>query len=160
MPTFTTTESSKREEKVFSFLGKQWKCEFNHLGLYSPIDYWAVKDGRPVGWFELKSSKFKSKQSSYSLLLNTRKWVTLSTLKFSSPYPAFFVGCAELPDSYQIFWTKIEDISASCNNWKVIDGRKARALPTSASPFTVKSDVEVCISINTSAMVCAGELAK
>lgn len=138
-PIFTTDQDSEREKLVAGILQDKWQCELLHLGLYSLVDYWAVRKGQPVGWVELKCRDYGKEEAYPTMLLNVRKWTVLAQLNYFSPWPALFVSAAFRADNLVIRYISIADINSSPRNWKVIAPKGGNVKS--------RNDTEPCILI-------------
>jgi len=140
-PIFTTVEDIDKERWVADICESKWECTLNHLGIYSSVDYWAVRKGQPVGWVEIKSRYYKNPGEDYpTALLNVRKWLALSLLNMTTEWPAILVSAIEKADGTQIVrHIPVAEIDASPKNWRIIKPR--------SGVVKSRNDIEPCITI-------------
>ena len=140
-PIFTTEEDIANESKVAKQLEATWNCKLHHLGIYSPVDWWAERHGQPVGWVEIKSREYKENDKQFSTeLLNLRKWLSLMLLNATTDIPAIFVSHA----NDIIRWIPIANISVNGDTMKVIQPK--------GGIIKSRNDREPCILIRHSDM--------
>jgi hypothetical protein len=121
-PIFTTKEDQEKESVAAALLEKEWDCELNHLGIYSPVDWWANRHGQPVGWVEIKSRAYSGNEKYKTELLNVRKWLSMSILNATTDLPAIFVSDVSHKGSEErvVRWIPVSQIDANSKNWRII----------------------------------------
>ena len=107
-PIFKTVEDERSESYVARELGAKWKCEFRSFGKLSPVDWFAIRDGRMVAVAELKTRGHSYTQYP-TVFLNFRKWSALVLMACGSGVPAFFV----VRFTNGIYFVKVAEIDAS-----------------------------------------------
>lgn len=142
-PIFTTDEDVANERKVASALEQAWGCSLHHLGIYSPVDWWAERHGQPVGWVEIKSRDYAAGEAYETELLNLRKWLSLMLLTATTDIPAMFVS--KVGDV--IRWIPVSSI----------DARTLRVIAPKGGIIKSRNDREPCILVPHSAMRVLGE---
>src|SRR4051812_47677982 len=88
---FQTPADKRNESEVASLIGGAWGCELHQFGALSPIDWYAVRDGRMIGLLELKSRAHESDRYP-TVFLNVRKWLALNIGAIGLGVPAIFVA--------------------------------------------------------------------
>lgn len=86
---FKTKEDERKENAVARILERAFDCTIHSYGSLSPVDYWAEKDGRIHGYFEIKCRSHESSRFP-SVFLNVRKWCNLVNFSHTG-YPSYFV---------------------------------------------------------------------
>ena len=90
MTSFRSDDDIAAELEVGKFLEKKWGCKLHAFALYSPIDFWAEKDGKVMRWVELKTSQ-KMVEEHTHVFLNMRKWGALMGWVNGTEIPAIVV---------------------------------------------------------------------
>jgi hypothetical protein len=132
-PIFTTKKDSEKERNVADRIEKAWDCNLQHLGIYSPVDWWAVRHGQPVGWIEIKSREYDKNEHYSTILLNVRKWLSLMLLTATTDIPAIFVS--NIRD--QIKWIPVS----------LIDARNIKVIIPKGGIVKSRNDREPCILV-------------
>src|SRR5215211_1882426 len=104
---FQSALDRKNEEEVAALLGKAWNCQVNSFGALSPIDWLAIRNGRPTAVLELKSRTHASDKYP-TVYLNVRKWLALSLASIGMGIPALFV--VKFIDA--VMWISIAEVDA------------------------------------------------
>lgn len=86
---FKTREDERKENAVAKILERAFDCTIHSYGSLAPVDYWAEKDGRIHGYFEIKCRSHESTRYP-SVFLNVRKWCNLVNFSHTG-YPSHFV---------------------------------------------------------------------
>lgn len=89
-PVFATEKDRRNEESTARVLERAWRCELRRYGELSPVDWFAVRDGRIVGVLELKSRSHESTRYP-TVFLNQRKQLSLVWAAMGTGAPALFV---------------------------------------------------------------------
>lgn len=105
---FQTHEDQENERLVATIIEGAWACELRSFGALSPIDWFAVRDGRVVGVLELKSRQHTSDKFA-TVFLNVRKWLALMLAEAGIGVPSIFA--VKFTD--KIMWVPVHDIEAS-----------------------------------------------
>lgn len=100
-----TPEDQENENKVAAAIEAAWQVELRAFGFMSPIDWYAIRQGRLIGVVELKSRSHG--QADYStVFLSVRKWLTLLLAAEGLGVPALYV--IRFTDG--IRWVRIADV--------------------------------------------------
>ena len=75
-PIFQNRDDQGAEEAVARVLERAWGCEVRSFGMLSPVDFYAVRDGRIVGVIEVKH-RATGVGEYPTVFLNVRKWLAL-----------------------------------------------------------------------------------
>lgn len=86
---FKSREDERNEGAVARVIEHAFDCAIHSYGSLSPVDYWAEKDGRIHGYFEIKCRSHESSRYK-SVFLNVRKWCNLVNFSHTG-YPSYFV---------------------------------------------------------------------
>lgn len=86
---FKNGEDERNEREVAKLIESAWKCNLHSWGTLTPVDWWAERDGRIVGYLELKARCHESNKYP-TVFLNLRKWLSLLLLQ-QTGHPSFFV---------------------------------------------------------------------
>lgn len=114
---FKSAEDEKAEEEIAAILEAAWGCTLHSWGRLAPVDWWAERYGRVVGYLELKARSHDS--SKYpTVYLNQRKWLSLLLLQQSGPPSIFVVKFAD-----GVRWIPVNKIDAT--NIEIGGGKKA-----------------------------------
>jgi hypothetical protein len=89
-PIFKTEEDERNEDEISKIIEKKWECTLHSFGRLSPIDWYAIRDGRMLGVLELKSRTHASDKFK-TVFLNVRKWLALQLASTGMGVPAAFV---------------------------------------------------------------------
>lgn len=89
-PTFATDEDRRNENAVSTILEATWKCELRPFGTLSPLDRYAIRDGRMVAIVEIKCRSHSSDRFA-TVFLNLRKWNSMMLACVGHGVPAVFV---------------------------------------------------------------------
>ena len=87
---FQSDGDRKNEQEIASVIEAAWRCSVRSFGALSPIDWYAVRDGRVTALLELKSRTHSSGQYP-TVFLNVRKWLAMSLGACGMGIPAIFV---------------------------------------------------------------------
>lgn len=89
-PLFAMGLDRANEEATAALVASRWNCEIHPFGRLSPVDFYALRDGRLVGVLELKSRTHDSGKFA-TVFLNVRKWLALVLAENGLGCPAIFV---------------------------------------------------------------------
>ena len=137
-PMFASKQDQATEHEVASMLEHAWHCEMRAFGPLSPIDYYALRDGRLVAVVEIKTRSHDAERYP-TVFLNVRKWLALSLGQLGLGVPALYV--VRFTDG--IRWIRVDKIDAKMTN---IGG--CRSIVKAAS------DIEPVIHVPVDAMGC------
>lgn len=101
-PVFATAEDRSSEAQTARLLEQRWRCELRRYGELSPIDWFAVKDGRVSAMLELKTRSHEHDRYS-TVFLNVRKWLALMLSEAGLGVPGLFV--VRFSDS--LYWARV-----------------------------------------------------
>ncbi len=135
-PLFASDHDKVNESEVAKLINLRWSCELREFGNLSPVDFYALRDGRLVGVLEVKSRRMPSTKYD-TVFLNVRKWLSLQLAGAGLGCPALFV--VKFDDKTK--WINVQDVDAS----KVRVGGCNRVVKS-------KSDIEPVIYVPISAM--------
>lgn len=141
-PVFATAEDTRNEDEVAAVCEHVWRCRLHRFGQLAAVDWFATRDGRPVGVLELKSRTHPAGQYP-TVFLNLRKWLALHLAAAGMGVPALFV--VRFTDS--IRWITLADVPAGA----VRIGGTRRIVKS-------RSDVEPVIDVPVSSMTIIGGL--
>lgn len=103
---FVTAEDEAKERTVAEQVATRWRCDVHRFAKLAPIDYYAERDGRVVGLFELKNRDHAS--TTYdTVYLSLRKWLALLLAETGLGVPALFV--VQFTDG--VWWCKARDVN-------------------------------------------------
>lgn len=139
-PIFQTADDQRNEREVADLVARAFRCEIVPLGLLAAVDWWAVRDGRPVAMLELKSRTHASTRFA-DVFLNVRKWLALMLGPFGMGLPALYV--VRFTDGVR--WINVLDVDARM--WSM--GGTAKRVKSS-------TDREPVINVPISAMKVLG----
>jgi hypothetical protein len=111
-PLFAIGYDKENEGETCGLLSRVWKCEIRPFGRLSPVDFYAVRDGRMVGVLELKSRTHANNKYP-TVFLNVRKWTALMMAGMGLAVPALFV--VRFTDG--VFYANVGEIDA--RRWKI-----------------------------------------
>lgn len=89
-PIFKTEADRRNEETVAGLIKSAWRCELLSMGELSAVDWCAIRDGRIVGWCELKSRSHEVGKYP-TVFLNLRKWLALQFASLGNGAPPIFI---------------------------------------------------------------------
>ena len=104
---FQNEQDRESERDVAKKLEIAWQCSVHSFGALSPIDWYAVRDGRTTALLELKARTHPADKYP-TVFLNVRKWLALSLGACGMGVPAIFV--VKFTD--QIRWTPLASVDA------------------------------------------------
>lgn len=107
-PIFQTAEDRRNESDVAAEVARAWACELRPFGMLAAVDWYAVRDGRPVGVLELKSRSHAHDHFA-TVFLNVRKWLALLISGVGLGVPAIYV--VRFTDG--LWWIRAADVHAS-----------------------------------------------
>ena len=90
-PLFASDYDQENEERARVVIEAAWKCELHRFGRLCPIDFYALRHGRLVGFVEVKSRTHESGRYD-TVFLNVRKWLALIMAEIGCGAPAIFVA--------------------------------------------------------------------
>ncbi|GJF06718.1 hypothetical protein [Pseudonocardia sp. D17] len=141
-PMFATAEDTRNEDQVAALVERAWRCRLHRFGTLAAVDWFATRDGRPVGVLELKSRTHPSGQYP-TVFLNVRKWLALHLAAAGMGVPALFV--VRFTDA--IRWITLADVAAG-----------AVRIGGTRRPVKSRSDVEPVIDVPVASMTVLGGL--
>jgi hypothetical protein len=142
-PMYTNEADLENEEEVARALEKLWKCEIHKFGKLSVIDFYMIRDGRFMGYLELKSHPYKSTKYN-TAVLNFRKWIALTMAQLGS-------GCASL------FVSKFDD-GIWHQHIHLVDARSIRMGGTSRRKVKSMTDIEPWLKVPIADMVKTADI--
>lgn len=85
-PTYETEEDLKSERAVAAKLEGRWKCRLVKLAKYSPVDYATTRDGKVVGFVEIriKNYTYNEVQKFGDIIIDTAKLIAFKDLRMVS----------------------------------------------------------------------------
>lgn len=89
-PLFANDLDKRNEADVQALVEEKWNCQVLPFGPLCPVDFYALRDGRPVGVLELKSRQHASDKYP-TVFLNVRKWLALRMASLGMGCPAVFI---------------------------------------------------------------------
>ncbi len=89
-PLYATDADTASEDEVRKIIQTAWRCELFKMGKLCPIDFYAIRDGRLVGFLELKTRSHASTDYP-DVFLNLRKYLALILEEAALGCPALFV---------------------------------------------------------------------
>jgi hypothetical protein len=87
--TFKTEEDYRNECEVAALVQDRWGCKLHSYGRFAPVDWWAERFGKVVGFLELKGRTHPVGKYP-TVFLNQRKYIALTIAEKSGP-PAVFI---------------------------------------------------------------------
>jgi hypothetical protein len=122
---FQNEEDQQKELQIAKTLEQKWKCEIHKFSPLSPIDFYAVRDGRVKCLIELKARNILS--TAYeTIFLSVRKWLSLMLSATGLGVPAIF--CVQFQDATK--WVNVSTVDASkiqisgCKNYGTRSGKQ------------------------------------
>lgn len=102
-PIYQTGDDLKRQRAVADRIEAGWNCEVRSLGELSRVDWEVSRDGKIVGYAELKCRNYKStsKQMVEGVFLSVNKYKSL--IEYYNP--CLFIQCSD-----GLFWVRVKDI--------------------------------------------------
>lgn len=134
-PVYETKEDRSRERSVADTLERAWKVKLVKLRPLAPVDFAVVRDGRVVGWVEIKCRQHELGRYP-TLILSSDK--ALSGMERAERSGLPWILCAQFTDAIAYTRMKPEYLNAI---W--IRGRSDRA---------DDYDIEPCVEIPVSGM--------
>jgi len=105
---FHTQQDIDHETEVAALASKAWGCEFRRFGTLTPIDWYAIREGRMSGLAELKS-RHHSADKYPNAWLNVRKWLALMMGAAGLGVPAVYI--VRFTD--QVLWVPVAEIDGT-----------------------------------------------
>jgi hypothetical protein len=96
------------EREIAASLEAKWSCQLHKLAALSPVDYYAVRDGRIKSVIEIKDRAITSTQYE-TVFLSVRKWLSLLLASTGLNVPALYV--VRFLDG--IRWVNVSAVSAA-----------------------------------------------
>ena len=86
---FATVQDDDDQAEVARVLEAAWSCRLRPFGYFSPIDYYAERDGTIVGLVEIKCRSHEAARYP-DVFLNLRKWLALTLGESGVGVPGIF----------------------------------------------------------------------
>lgn len=135
---FATREDTVGERQVADWLARVWRCELRPFGALSPVDWYAIRDGRLIGICELKTRSHPVDKYP-TVFLNVRKWLALRLGSVGLGVPALFV--VRWPDDLRSI--SIDDLEVT----RVVMGGAGRPRQRIRGNVTSTTDREPVIEV-------------
>ncbi len=90
LPLFANETDRKNEDEVAALIESSWSCKLRRFGYFSPVDFWALRDGLMVGLVEIKA-RTHSTVTYDTVFLNVRKYLALTLAQVALGVRATFV---------------------------------------------------------------------
>ena len=100
-------DDARGEAETAALLARAWGCSIKQFAPLSPLDYYAVRQERIVGYLELKT-RSHSTTDYPTVFLSLRKWLGLTLAQVASGVPGLFV--ARFTDA--IRWVPVAEVDA------------------------------------------------
>jgi hypothetical protein len=107
-PMFATQGDRRAEDQIAAQIALVTGCVVHRFGMLSAVDFYAVREGRMAGVFEVKHRSHPANRYP-SVFLNVRKWLALTLASAGLGVPALFVVGWE--DEQR--WIRVGDVDAT-----------------------------------------------
>lgn len=106
-PMMSSAADEAAEREVAALLARTWRCEIHKFGPLTPIDFYALRDGRLVAMIELRCRTTATTDFEH-VPLNVRKWLSLMLAHTGLGVEALWV--VRFADGVR--WVHIQDVDA------------------------------------------------
>lgn len=132
-----STPADKVAERVAAGeLSKAWNCNLHSFGDFSPVDWYAEREGRTVANVEIKVRTHAS-DTYPTVYLSMRKWLALSLANVGMGVPGIFV--AQFTDG--LYYIDVGEVDARRHT---IAGRRDRGAANDLEPIIEVPIVDLC----------------